>query len=105
VNIENQSSIIKFSLSLTIIFIFVGLIDGIICLITVKNKVIREVGCELYLLSSSITTLLTMIVFGLKFFILLITQMGNTSNESFLLIQCRSIDFILIVFVFRWING
>jgi hypothetical protein len=106
-NIENQSSIIKFSLSLTIIFIVIGLIDGIICIITFQNKTIREIGCGLYLLISSITTILTMVIFGLKFFILLITQMKNTSNELFLLIQCHSIDFLLRICLSmdQWLNA
>ena len=106
-DIGNQSTIIKFSLSLTIIFILIGLIDGIICLITFKNKTIREVGCGLYLLISSITTIFTMVVFGLKFFILLFTQMKSTSNESFLLFQCRSIDFILRICLSmdQWLNA
>ena len=38
VNIENQSTIVKFSLSLTIIFIIIGLIDGIICLLHLRIK-------------------------------------------------------------------
>jgi hypothetical protein len=108
VNIENQSSIIKFSFSLTIILIFIGFVDGFICIITFKNKIIREVGCGLYLLASSITTLLIIIIFGLKFFILLLTQMTNSSsNESFLLFQCRSIDFILRICLSmdQWLNA
>jgi len=107
VNIGNQPNIVKFSLSLTVIFLIIALIDGIICLITFKNKTICEVGCGLYLLSSSIITLLTTIVFELKFFILLLTQMQNTPNESFLLIQCRSIDFLLRICLSmdQWLNA
>lgn len=107
VKIENQSTVVKFFLSLTILFIIIGLTDGFICVITFKNKIIREVGCGLYLLSSSITTLLLMIIFGLKFFILLFTQMNGTSNESFLLFQCRSIDFLLHICLSmdQWLNA
>ena len=107
VNIEDQSSIVKFSFSVTIIFIVLGIIDGFICIITFQNKSIREVGCGLYLLSSSITTVLTMIIFGLKYFILLFTQMNNTSNESFLLFQCRSMDFVLPIClsIDQWLNA
>jgi hypothetical protein len=95
VNFNHQPFIIKISLTLTIIFMVAGLIDSILSIMTFKNKVVCEVGCGLYLLSSSITTLLTMIMFGLKFLILLLAQMTIISNRSFLSVQCHSIDFLL----------
>ena len=81
INIIHQPSIVKFSLTLTMIFIIIGFINGIFTLITFKNKTIREVGCGLYLLGSSITSLIIMIIFGLKFFILIFTQIGIISNR------------------------
>jgi hypothetical protein len=107
VSFTHQPSIVKFSLSFTIILIVAGLINGIFSLMTFKNKVVREVGCGLYLLGSSITTLLTTIMFGLKFFILLLTQMTIISNRSFLLFQCHSIDFILRICLCmdQWLNA
>ena len=107
VSIIHQPIIVKMSLALTIIFIIVGLINGILSIITFKNKIIREVGCGLYLLGSSITTLLTMIMFGLKFLILLLAQMTIISNRSFLIFQCHSIDFILRICLNmdQWLNA
>ena len=64
ISITHQSSIVQFSFSFTIIFMIVGFIDSFLCMITFKNKSVREVGCGLYLLCSSITTLFTMIIFG-----------------------------------------
>ena len=83
------------SAALNIIFIIAGLVNGILSLITFKNKRVCEVGCGIYLLSSSITTLLTMIMFGLKYWILVLSQIGIIKNRSFLLFQCYSFDFIL----------
>jgi hypothetical protein len=97
VSITHQPLIIKMSLALTIIFIVPGLINGVLCIMTFKNKIVRDVGCGLYLFGSSITTLFTMIMFGLKFLILLLAQMTIISNKSFLSFQCHSIDFILRV--------
>jgi hypothetical protein len=107
VSLTHQSAIVKFSFALTIIFIVAGLINGMFCLITFKNKSVREVGCGLYLFGSSITTLLIMVMFGLKFFILLLSQMAIISNRSFLEIQCRSLDFILRVCICmdQWLNA
>jgi hypothetical protein len=106
-NIFYQSSIIRTSLALTIIFILAGFIDGIISLITFHNKIICEVGCGLYLLSSSITTLLTMTIFGLKFGILILAQMSVIKNRSFLSIQCYSIDMILRICLYmnQWLHA
>jgi hypothetical protein len=106
-SLTQQAPIVQFSFALAIIFIMAGLINGILSLITFKNKIVREVGCGLYLLGSSITTLLTMIIFGLKFFILLLAQMTAISNQSFLLFQCHSMDFVLRVCLCmdQWLNA
>ena len=105
VSFNHQSFIIKISLALTIIFIITGFINGILSIITFKNKTVREVGCGLYLLGSSITTLFTTIMFGLKFLILLLSQMTIISNQI-IFIMFNVIQLILFYeFVFLWING
>ncbi|CAF4392432.1 unnamed protein product [Rotaria sp. Silwood2] len=107
ISLIHQPNIIKISLTLTLIFMVAGLINGILALITFNNKTIREVGCGLYLLGSSITTLLTTIIFGLKFWILVLAQMIPISNRLFLYIQCVSLDFILRVSLNmdQWLNA
>jgi len=77
-------------------------------MITFKNKKLREIDCGLYLFSSSIiTTLLTMILFVLKFGILILAQMKLISNRSFLKIQCISLDYILYLYLNmnQWLNA
>lgn len=64
VGINDQPTIVRISMALTIIFMMVGLMNGIVAMITFKNEKRREVGCGLYLFGSSITTILTMIMFG-----------------------------------------
>ncbi|CAF4737012.1 unnamed protein product, partial [Rotaria sp. Silwood2] len=107
IGINHQSIIVKISLSLTIIFMITGFVNGILCTIIFKNKTVCEVGCGLYLLGSSITTLLTTIIFGLKFLILILAQMTIISNSLFLQIQCHSLDFLLKVFLNldQWLNA
>ncbi|CAF3975438.1 unnamed protein product [Rotaria sp. Silwood2] len=107
ISLKHQPKIVKTSLALTIIFIIAGLINGILSFITFKNKTICEVGCGLYLLGSSITTLLTTIIFGLKFWILIFAQMAHISNQLFLQIQCISLDFLLRVCITmdQWLNA
>ncbi|UJR07191.1 hypothetical protein I4U23_011479 [Adineta vaga] len=107
VNILQQSSIIQVSIGLNVICILIGFINGILSLITFKNKNIREVGCGLYLFYSSITTLLIMILFALKFWILIFTQIYLIKNRLFLQIQCISLDFLLRVCLNmdQWLNA
>ncbi|CAF4230116.1 unnamed protein product, partial [Rotaria sordida] len=102
----NQLTIVKISLVLTIIFLIAGFINGVLSSITFNNKKICEVGCGLYLLGSSITTLLTTILFGLKFLILLLAQMAIITNRLFLQIQCFSLDCLLRICLNmdQWLN-
>jgi hypothetical protein len=106
VSVPNQPPIVQFTLALTIIFVVIGLINSILSIMTFKNKAVCEVGCGLYLLSSSITTLFITIMFGSKCLILLLAQMTIISNRLFLTIQCHSIDFILQVCLCldQWLN-
>jgi len=75
-------------------------------MITFKKKEPLKFGCGFYLLGSSITMLLTMTMFALKCWILLITQISSSTNRSFLNIQCISIDFLLRIGLNmdQWLN-
>jgi len=105
-SLTHQSSIVQFSLAFTIIFMVARLTNGIFYVIRFKNKIVREVGCGLYLLGSSIIILLTMMMFGLKILILL-TKITIISKRSFLSFQCYSIDFVLRVFLYmnQWLSA
>ncbi|CAF2755129.1 unnamed protein product [Rotaria sp. Silwood2] len=107
IDLFNQPSIVLFSLSVVIVSMIVGLINGILSLITFQNRQVCEVGCGFYLLGSSITTLLTTVMFGLKFWILVLAQMTVISNRLFLQIQCISFDFLLRVCLNmdQWLNA
>ena len=105
-NLNQQPFIIKISLILTIMFMCIGLINSILSIITFKNKIICEVGCGIYLLTLSIITLLIILIFGLRFSILLLIQMTIISNRTFLLIQCHFFEFILRICLclVQWFN-
>lgn len=107
IDMIHQPSIVQFSLALTIIMSVGGLINGLVSLLTFKNKASRELGCGLYLLGSSITTIFSMIMFALKFLILMFTQIMAITNRSFLHSQCLSIDFLLrfSLNMHQWLNA
>ncbi len=94
-SISHQPWSVLMSLILTLLVVFLGLTNGIFSLITFDNASTRESGCGIYLFSSSILTIFTMIIFLLKFFIVLFSQMGSIRNGLFLTVQCHSIDYFL----------
>ena len=106
-NFQSQPLIIKISFCLTILFLVIGLTNSFLSLITFQRRIVREVGCGLYLLGSSIATLLVIIVFTLKFVILLLTQMTILTDQRFLTVSCISLDFILLVCLSfnQWLNA
>jgi len=107
VSIQNQSSIIKITLSLIVIMSVIGIVNGMLSLFAFQSKETRKVGCGYYLLGSSITTLFTSIMLVLKFSILLVSQMSMISNRNFLSIQCYLFDYLLqiVLNLDRWLNG
>ncbi|CAF2706691.1 unnamed protein product [Rotaria sp. Silwood2] len=72
-----------------------GLLNDILSVIKFNSEVLRQTACYIYLLSSSINTSIMIIVFALKFLILIIAQMTYIKNRLFLYVQCRSLDFLL----------
>ncbi|CAF4907208.1 unnamed protein product [Rotaria sp. Silwood1] len=107
ISIKNQPIIVQVTFILTILMTILGFISGILSIITFKNRKLHEVGCGIYLLSSSISSLLTMIMFALKFSILLGAQMEGIINRSFLYFQCITIDFFLRISLNmdHWLNA
>ncbi|CAF3921450.1 unnamed protein product [Rotaria sp. Silwood2] len=107
INIIQQPPIVQMSMVLTMIMTITGLINGILSVITFKNKESRHIGCGFYLLGSSITTLFTMTMFALKFWILIVAQISYNMNRSFLYFQCISIDFLLRIGLNmdQWLNA
>ncbi|CAF3861738.1 unnamed protein product [Rotaria sp. Silwood2] len=75
--------------------IVAGLINSALLMIAINNSEPRKTGCGIYLINTSITTLFTMIIFLLKFPILIIAQKTYITNRLFLQLQCTSIDFLL----------
>ncbi|CAF1313354.1 unnamed protein product [Adineta ricciae] len=96
-NVFDQPRIVIFSLIIAIIIDIVGIVNGILSVVTFKNKESDKVGCDLYLIGSSVATLCVIIIFILKFNILLISQFQLITNELVLKIQCYSLDFLLNV--------
>ena len=106
-SMHDQSNTLKWTCALTMIIFVAGLINSILSIITFRSKKSREVGCGIYLLASSITSLLTVSIFTLKFWFLFLTYTNLSINRSFHRGGCRSLEFILKVclYVDSWLNA
>ena len=84
-----------------------GIVSNIFSIITFQTKTSQKVGCSLYLLSTSIISLLTILIFLLKFFILIYIQITFDIGRSFLLFNCITMDFLIRVLlsIGDWLNA
>ncbi|CAF3958010.1 unnamed protein product [Adineta steineri] len=105
--LNNQSFSIKLSAGLTIIMFVTGLINSILSFITFQNKDSQQVGCGMYLLVSSITSLLAISMFIIKFWFVVLTHINVFTSLSVLRGGCASIEPLLKLFLYLdgWLNA
>ncbi|CAF4171734.1 unnamed protein product, partial [Adineta steineri] len=105
--LNNQSFSIKLSAGLTIIMFISGLINSILSFITFQSKDSQQVGCGTYLLTSSITSLLTISMFIIKFWFVVLTHINVSTSLFVLRGGCASIEPILKLFLYLdgWLNA
>ncbi|CAF1418907.1 unnamed protein product [Adineta steineri] len=105
--LKNQPLLLKMSVVLTNVMFLMGLINGILSLLTFQNADLRKVGCGIYLLASSITSLLTIFMFTIKFWFVLLIQMNSSINLSVRRGGCISIEPLLKLFLYfdTWLNA
>ncbi|CAF1168153.1 unnamed protein product [Adineta steineri] len=105
--LNNQSFSIKLSAGLTITMFVAGSINSILSFITFQNKDSQQVGCGMYLLASSITSLLAISIFIVKFWFVVLTHINVSPNLSVLRGGCVSIEPILKLFLYLdgWLNA
>jgi hypothetical protein len=105
--LNNQSFSIKVSAALTIIMFIGGLVNSILSLLTFQSKECRQSGCGMYLLASSVTSLLAISMFTMKFWFVVLTQINVSISLSILRGGCVSIEVILKFFLYLdgWFNA
>ena len=106
-SLNAQPTIIHVSLGIIVILFFVSIVNGLVLVFTFNTKASLSVGCGLYLLISSFTSLLTITMVGLKLSLLLYSQMNLISNRFFLKGYCTTFDFLIRVFYSadNWLKG
>ncbi|CAF1027553.1 unnamed protein product [Adineta steineri] len=105
--LNSQSFSIKLSAGLTIIMFVAGVINSILSFITFQHKDSQQVGCGMYLLTSSITSLLTISMFIIKFWFVVLTHINVSTSLPVLRGGCASIEPILKLFLYLdgWLNA
>lgn len=105
--IRNQSILIRMSITLIMIMFIAGLINSILSFLTFRNDKLRKVGCGIYLLSSSVTSLLTISMLTIKFWFVILTLMNEIVNVNLLRYGCICIESFLKIFVYfdAWLNA
>ncbi|CAF3832453.1 unnamed protein product [Adineta steineri] len=105
--LNNQPFSIKLSAGLTIIMFVAGLINSILSFITFQNKDSQQVGCGMYLLASSITSLLATTMLIIKFWFVVLTYINASTSLSVLRGGCVSIEPILKLFLYLdgWLSA
>ncbi|CAF1426034.1 unnamed protein product [Adineta ricciae] len=105
--IHNQPLSIKISAALSVIMFVAGVINSLCSFLTFQNPNARTVGCGLYLLASSVTSLLTITMFGIKFWFVVVIQMDISVPQSVLQGGCKLIETLLKLFCYwdAWLNA
>ncbi|CAF3982006.1 unnamed protein product [Adineta steineri] len=103
VDLKKQSPLIKVGISVTVLLFVVGLINSVLSLLTFRQEDTRTVGCGIYLLTSSIISVLTVTMLLIKFWFVLLTQMNLSTSRSGLRVGCLVIEPLLKTSL--WMNS
>ncbi|CAF2966223.1 unnamed protein product [Rotaria sp. Silwood2] len=105
--LSKQSFSVKLSAFITMIMLLVGIINGIISIFIFKRKTCQEVGCGIYLLSSSITSIIIVILFSLKFWFLIYSYRDFIGKRIIIFSNCMIIEPLLklLLYIDNWLNG
>jgi hypothetical protein len=104
---NHQSFSIKISAALTIIMFIGGSLNSVLTFITFKAEDAQQVGCGMYLLVSAVTSFLTISMFVVKFWFVVLTQINISTSLSILRGGCVSIEPILKLCLYSdtWLNA
>lgn len=108
VMLHSQPWLVKFSVAVTVIMFTTGLMNSILSFLTFQSKESRKVGCGVYLLASSMTSLLTICMLIVKFCFFVLTESNAVGfNLSVLRVGCKFIEPLLKLFLYvdSWFNA
>ena len=106
INLVHQPLITKVTAGVMMLIAILGVCNSLLGIVTFQRTHVQDSASRIYLLISSFSSLATMIIFILKFWLLLFTQMGSIVNRSFLHFNCVYIDYLLrlLLTITDWLN-
>jgi hypothetical protein len=105
--LSKQPFSVKLSAILTMLMFLAGVINAILSILTFKNKSSQEVGCGIYLLASSITSLSIVILFTLKFWFLIYSYKDFFGEKIIIYLNCMIVEPLLklLLYMDNWLNA
>jgi hypothetical protein len=104
-----QSSLVKICVSIVTSLVFLGLLLNTLTFVTFIQPGARDVGVGIYLLILSIVNQLGLFVLGVKFLLIIRTQMSGSFTPNHRLLQgyCATLDYFLILLpcLSDWLNA
>ena len=87
--------------------LLVGIFESFLAFITFQRKAVHDMGCGIYLFYNTLMSMVIILLFALKFWLLVLTQMATLTARSFLSIHCQYLDFLLRAFLntYDWLNA
>jgi hypothetical protein len=104
---SEQPLSVKVSAYVTMFMFGLGLINGICSYLTFRRKDSQQVGCGLYLFASAIASMFTVILFTIKFWFLVLSQMNFITDIVVLRWSCVLIEPLLktLLYAGNWFHG
>jgi hypothetical protein len=105
--LSEQPITVKVGAAVTMVIFIIGIINSILSIIFFSRKRSQEVGCGIYLLASSTTSLFTMILFTLKFWFLFYSHQDFNGQQHISIGNCFGIEPLLKMFLYldNWLNA
>ncbi|CAF2943632.1 unnamed protein product [Rotaria sp. Silwood2] len=97
ISFNRQPLIVKLSTAFITVMFSIGLINGVVSIITFRIKTTQDVGCGFYLFISSCISMIIAILLVTKFLQLVLSQMSIITNRLVLNLNCLLLDMTLRV--------
>ncbi|CAF1380778.1 unnamed protein product [Adineta ricciae] len=105
--LNQQTRPIQVSISISVIFLVLGLSNGLLSFVTLRRAQVKRIGTGHYLFYSSIVATFTILTLTYKFWLLILTQMSVMTNRSLLYFNCVTVDVTLRILLTtsEWLNS
>jgi hypothetical protein len=105
--LSEQPVTVKVGAALATVIFVIGILNSVLSIIVFSRKKPQEVGCGIYMLASSITSLFIMVLFTLKFWFLFYSHQNLNGQQRIIQGNCFGIETLLKVFLYldNWLKA